>query len=253
MNTIFSLSSFPLLLVSLLFGAASLALGLGMLTWRHARFAVIPQSVPVAPFFTAITTVWALSLGFVAADLWNLRADAEKAASAERSSVSRLLGMSAPEALDAAALREALAAYSAAVHDAEWGESANAAPSPAVEEALQDTRLALIALAREATPQPLMAKMAQDFDELQDARNTRLAIGHSSVNAYKWYLVLMLTVLAMVAIATVHADRPPAGRAALAIFATAAAVSLWVLAMHANPYAGSASIAFAPPAAPAAD
>jgi hypothetical protein len=252
-NTIFSLSSFPLLLVSLLFGAVALALGLGMLALSRARFAAIPQSVPVAPFFTAVTTVWALSLGFVAADLWNLRADAEKAASAERSSVSRLLGMSAPAALDAAALREALAAYSAAVRDAEWGGNANAAPSQAVEDALQDMRLALIALARQATPQPLMAKMAQDFDELQDARNERLAIGHGSVNAYKWYLVLMLTLLAMVAIASVHADRPPAGRTALSIFATAAVVSLWVLAMHANPYTGSASIAFAPPAAPATD
>lgn len=242
MTTVFSLSSLPLLLVCTLFGAVSLALGLGTLAWRHARFAATPQSLPVAPFFTAVTTVWALSLGFVAADLWNLRADAEQAATAERSSVSRLLGMAAPAALDAPALRDALAAYSTAVSDAEWGANANAAPAASVEAALQATRLALIALASTAAPAPLMAKMAQDFDELQDARNQRLAIGHGSVNAYKWYLLLMLTLLAMVAIAAVHADRPPAGRTALTIFAATSVVSLWVLAMHANPYAGSAAI-----------
>lgn len=247
MTTIFSLSTFALLAVSALFCALSAAVALGMLGWFNRRFARTAQSLPVAPFFTALTTVWALSMGFVAADLWNVRGHAEQAASAERSSVTRLHGMARPEALDAPDLRAALAAYVAAVETVEWGESANARAAPEVEEALQRMRLAIIALARAGTPPPLMSKMAQDFDELQDARNARLAIGVSSVDEYKWYLVLMLTVLSMIAIAAVHGDRPPAGRAALAIFAAASVVSLWTMAMHADPYAGGAKLAFRPP------
>jgi hypothetical protein len=249
LSAIFSLSTIPLLLTALVFVLLSLGLSLLMLEWSRRRFAGDARSLPVAPFFTAITTVWALSLGFVAADLWSLRSSAEQAASAERSSVSRLLGMAAPDALDLPALRDALGSYSAAVRDNEWGDAGNAVPTPQVEGSLQAMRLALVELSRQATPLPLIAKMTQDFDELQDARNTRLAIGKGSVNVYKWYLVLALTALSMLAVASVHADRPAAGRTALVIFAAASVISLWILAVHANPYTGGAAIPFAPPAA----
>lgn len=252
MNTIFALSAVPLLLVSALFGVAAAAVGLVMLAWSRVRFAATPQSLPVAPFFTGITTVWALSMGFVAADMWAVRGQAEQAASAERSSISRLYGMAMPDAIDAPDLRVTLADYAQAVERGEWGAGANAEPDAAVEAALQRMRLAIVALARSETPAPLMAKMAQDFDELQDARNTRLAIGSSTVSEYKWILVLVLTVLSMIGIAAVHGDRPPAGRTALAIFTAAAVVSLWVMAVHADPYTGGARIVFKPPAMAAA-
>jgi hypothetical protein len=54
--------------------------------------------------------------------------------------------------------------------------------------------------------------------------------------------VIFLTVLSQIAIASVHADRPRAGRRALAIFTVAATVSLWILALHANPYLGVHSL-----------
>jgi len=243
-NAIIALSPLPLLLAFIGFCAASMLLALVLLSFLHRRWIADARTLPVAPFFTAITTVWALSVGFAAADLWSVRAQAEQAASAERSSVARLQGMAAVDALDAADLREALSAYVAAISTDEWGASANTEPSAEVEAALQRMRLAIIGLANRGTSGPLLAKMAQDFDELQDARNARLAIGVSSVSEYKWYLVLILTVLSMAAIAAVHADRPPAARSALMIFALAAAVSLWILALHANPYSGGARLTY---------
>jgi hypothetical protein len=245
-NNILSLSSFPLLLVTILFSAVAGAVGWGVLRWRANVFSIAPLSLPPATFASTITTVWALSLSFVAADIWNVRADAERAASAENSSINRLLGMSAPGALDAPELSKALVEYRTAMREVEWGRNANAVSSAEVERALQDIRIALIRLAEGSTKQPLLSKMAADFDELQDARNVRLAIGNSTVSAYKWYLVLALTVLAMAAIATVHADRPRAGHTALAIFSCAAVVCLWIIALHASPYAGSASIRLMP-------
>ncbi len=247
MNTIIALSPLPLFLAFLGFCAAAMLLAAGLLIFLHRRWMSDATTLPVAPFFTAITTVWALSVGFAAADLWTIRAQAEQAASAERSSVVRLLGMAAADALDAPDLREALSSYVAAVSRDEWGETANTEASPEVEGALQRMRLAIIGLADRGTSGPLLAKMAQDFDELQDARNTRLAIGVSSISEYKWYLVLILTVLSMAAIATVHADRPPAARSALVIFALAATACLWILALHANPYSGGARLAFHAP------
>ncbi|MBX8828037.1 hypothetical protein HBA93_20755, partial [Ochrobactrum sp. SFR4] len=59
-----------------------------------------------------------------------------------------------------------------------------------------------------------------------------------SVNHYKWYLVFFLTVLTLVVIASVHADRPKAGRKALAIYIVTASMSMWILAIHTSPYRG---------------
>lgn len=242
MNAIFDLSPLLLFLCVAAFGLICLSVALVLLRWFSARFRTTATSLPVAPFFTAVTTVWALSLGFAAGDLWNVRGHAEQAASAERSSVSRLFGMSQPDALDAPKMRRHLLEYRDAVVKVEWGENDNRAGSDEVETALQNLRLSVIELARRGTPDALMGKMAQDFDELQDARNVRLAIGSSTISSLKWYLVLVLTVLSAVAIAAVHADKPAAGRTALAIYVSAAIASIFILGLHANPYSGGARV-----------
>lgn len=247
MNTIFALDPLPLLAAFIAFAAASFLLSLAALRWFHEQWRTDATVLPVAPFFTAVTTIWALSVGFAAADLWNTRAHAEQAAAAERSSISRLYGMSAAGALDVPPLREALSAYVSAVAQTEWA-IANTDAGERVEAALQQIRIATIEMARAGAPSALMFRIAQDFDELQDARNARLAIGVSTISEYKWYLVLVLTFVSMIAITAVHADRPRAARRALLIFAVAATASLWILALYANPYWGSAKVDFHPPA-----
>jgi len=243
-NMLFSLQAWSLFLV---FALAGICFFLIALTFFRAvdRYAGhVEKIAPLPTFIGAITTVWALSLGFTAADVWTVRANAERLASAERSSISRLAGMARGEALDSHELRQALSLYAAAVDRDEWTRDQNTQGSSEVEAALQQIRLAFIALARAGTPDALVGKMARDFDELQDARNERLAIGQGAVSNYKWYLVLFLTMLSMLTIAITHVGQPRAARNALVIFSLAAFVSLWILALHANPYAGAARIAF---------
>ncbi len=94
----------------------------------------------------------------------------------------------------------------------------------------------------DGTPAPIVTQLVNDFDELQDARNDRLAVASSSVDEYKWYLVVALTFLTAAAIAATHADRPQAGKQALLLYSLAASISLWILAIHANPYTGAGQI-----------
>lgn len=195
-------------------------------------------SLPVAAFMGTIATAWALSLGFVAADIWAVNSYADQAASAERSAITRLLGMARPDALNNPELQKALSQYRVNVATEEWRHTANIVPVRSVELSLQNIRIALIELAHTNIPSSLMSQMVRDFDELQDARNTRLAIGASSINHYKWYLVFFLTTLTIVVIAAVHGDRPKAGRKALGIYTVTALLSMWILAIHANPYRG---------------
>lgn len=241
MTAIFFLPGPAMFACFVFFGAITYGLARLVLGMFERRAAATPASVPVAPFFTAVTSAWALSLGFAAADIWSVRADAQNYATAEHSAITRLAGMAAPDALNVPAILSGLARYRDEVLAQEWGHSSQE-PSGAVDDAIQDIRLAIISLARQDTPTSLVESFARDFDELQDARNLRLANAESSVSEYKWYLLLFLTVLSTVAIASVHADRPAAGRSALVIYIVAATVSLWILAIHANPYDGMARI-----------
>ena len=244
MAAIFSLSAFFLLLVFVAFGLISLGIALAALAFFRRQAERNAATVPVTTFVSAIATAWALALGFAAADVWLIRAHAEQAASEERSAIGRLAGMAGVEAFDAADLRQGLSQYRTAFLEKEWVGLGNRDPAPEVDQALQHIRLAIFALAQGPAPSTLVSNLARDFDELQDARNKRLAIGETSVSEYKWYLVLFLTVLSMIALAAVHADRPPAGRNALSVFTVAAVVSLWILALHADPYIGPAPIQF---------
>lgn len=199
-------------------------------------------TLPIGAFIGTIATAWALALGFVAADIWAVNGRADQVASEERSSITRLLGMARPDALNDPVLLKAISVYRVAVVTDEWRNSFNEQPAQQVEKALQDIRIALIDLARTNIPGALMSQMVNDFDEMQDARNTRLAIGSSAVNHYKWYLLFFLTVLTLVVVVSAHADRPKAGRKALFLYIVTAVVSMWILAIHTSPYRGVARI-----------
>ncbi|MBC2885976.1 hypothetical protein H7Q97_11280 [Ochrobactrum sp. CM-21-5] len=203
---------------------------------RHAANDIL--SIPIGAFIGTIATAWALSLGFVAADIWSVNSKADQATSEERSAIYRLLGSSSADILSAPQLSTALKGYQRAVIEDEWQKNVNITPARTVENALQTIRKEIINLARTDIPSPVISQLINDFDELQDARNTRLAVGSTSVDYYKWYLVLSLTVLTAVTVAATHADRTRAGIKALAIYAITASFCLWILAIHANPYQG---------------
>jgi hypothetical protein len=242
LTDLFSLPTVSMLGIFVAFGVGSFAVSVVFLWLSHLRLGAKSTPIPVAPFFNAVTTVWALSFGFTAAEIWSANTDAGQAASAERSALTRLAGMADRDALDLPVVVDGLRAYKIAIETIEWGRNFNREAAAEAEMAVQHMRLGIVNSAKDGALPVLVGKMVQDFDELQDARNERLAIGRGSHSAYKWYLVVFLTVLSQIAIASVHADRPRAGRRALAIFTVAATVSLWILALHANPYVGVHSL-----------
>lgn len=238
MGEIFSLSGLALFGLFALLGATSLTVAAVFLWLSSRNLGSGPTQIPVAPFFAAVTTVWALSFSFTAAEIWAANTSASQSAAAERSALTRLAGTAHRDALDLPIVIDGLRAYKIAVETVEWGQSKNREPAPGADMALQHLRLGIVSAAKEGSLPVLIGKMVQDFDELQDARNERLAIGQGSHSVYKWSLVIFLTFLSKIAIASVHADRPRAGYRALTIYTIAASVSLWILAMHANPYTG---------------
>lgn len=236
MHSILTLPPALLFLALLLFVSVTAGLALLLLYALRRVFKTPMTAVPVATFLSVVATAWALALGFAAADIWTLRNAADRAASEERSAVLRLAGIAEAEALDVAELHQVMVDYVERVSTVEWGQNLNGAADPDVDEILQSVRLIIVDLAMGGLPVPLVNKTVSDFDELQDARNDRLSVGQSVVDEAKWYLVVILTVMSMVAISVCHLDRPMAGFNALWIYSAVVLASLWVLGIHINPY-----------------
>lgn len=238
MSHLLSLSLGPSILLFACFGLVLYGVSRLVLAYVARHAAHDPLSIPVAAFIGTVATTWALSLGFVAADIWALNAQADRALSAERSSIHRLIGNSHTYVLDMPELGDLLRTYREQVIQDEWLGRHNLVPAPAVETTLQEVRGMMMDLARSDLPQPIIAQTIAIFGELQQARDTRLAIANTVVDQYKWYMLMTLTVLTAVSIAAVHADRPRAGRRALTIYVLTAIMSLWILVIHGSPYGG---------------
>ncbi|WP_235890664.1 bestrophin-like domain [Martelella alba] len=222
----------------IIFGVVLYALAyVGLLLMaRHAR--KDESSIPIGAFIGTIATSWALSLGFVAADIWTLNAQADREVSAERSAIIRLIGNADVDVLNKPELAQALEVYRDNVIRDEWGKNHNLFPAESVEETLQDIRIIIMEIARSDAPAVIVSQTVGIFDDLQEARNTRLAIASTMIDQYKWYMLLTLTVLTAIAIVAVHADRVRAGMRALALYVLTATVSIWILTIHASPYSG---------------
>lgn len=228
-----------LLLFATLFVGLCLALALLALKWGPRILRPIERNVPVPAFMGVVATAWALSLSFAASDIWSLSNRADQAIAAERSSVMRLVGAAAPAALDIPELYDSVLSYVQQVEKNERVQRLDRAlGDPLVDAAIQNIRLAVLSSANSGISEAVGAKIVNDFDELQDARNARLGINISLIDPSKWYLLLSFTFLTTITIALLHMDRPVAGRTAATIFSITALAGLWILAIHVDPLSG---------------
>lgn len=239
LDHVFLLPAWAQLLVCAAYGLVLFAASAGVLQLLHRRHLRNARLLPVGPAFQIVTVLFALLLGFLAADLWAQQRQAVDAAFKEALAFNRLTVLAesaAPQQPTAAALLED---YRVAVADAEWGRDANQVADSRATAALKAMRVMGVADAGMGGMRPaLAAEWMRATGELQEARDRRLLIGTDTTDNSQWTLVLMLAFFAAVALAVCHMDRPPAGRLILAVFALALTLVFWQLARHTNPYAG---------------
>lgn len=246
MQTILTLPFPAFVAVVLAFVLTCIGAGL-VLVWYLGRLpGQIAARLPAATFVAVTSTAWALSLGFAASDIFSLEGKADQAALAERSAVLRIVGAASPEALHRPAVVEAINAYVTAVVDTEWGQHNNQVAAKEVDAAVQALRVTLMQLHRQGVPDVILGKVLRDFDELQDARNMRLAIGESAVDDTKWALIVMLSLLTALNIALVNAATPKAAWNALVVYGVTLFMCFVILGLNTDPYRSMrASLVFA--------
>lgn len=246
MQTILTLP-FPAF-VAVVFAFVVICIGAGLgLVWFLGRLpGPIAARLPAATFVAVTSTAWALSLGFAASDIFALEGKADQAALAERSAVLRIMGAASPEALNNADLTAAVQAYADVVVEKEWGQLNNRSAAREADAAIQVLRVELMKLHSQGVPDVLVGKVLRDFDELQDARNLRLAIGESAVDDTKWLLIVMLSLLTALNIALVNAATPKAAWNALLVYGVTLFMCFVILGLNSDPYRSMrASLVFA--------
>ena len=109
-----------------------------------------------------------------------------------------------------------------------------AVPAPLV----QALRLALRidpANQRQVTGQ---RELVSSLENALDARRQRIIVSEGTINWVKWLAVVTLGALTLIAVACVHADNRRTAAIAMAIFGSAVAVTLLLIASQALPFSG---------------
>lgn len=207
-----------------------------------SRRASDPSSiVPVGPSFAAITSIFAVVVGFHAASIWAHRQNAERAFTQAQSAIYRMDDILSPVGVGAKEIRTVLHQYvEAAVHD-EWLELGNKGMSDRAEQAFLGLEIALLKQTG-SLPMTTQSQLIGLFGDLSKARTDQLWIGSHHTEGYAWLAVLLLGFMSHLAIGAIHFDKQKAGRLMLCLFAVTTTVTYWCLGIIADPYRDRARI-----------
>jgi hypothetical protein len=238
-NAWLELSTIPLFALLILFYGSSAALISWLCFGSPLKKPIQTLVGVVAPFFGAAGILFALLTGFLASDVGDRNRQAWRAVHAEGSAAASIYTLSIASISDMAAIRERLRDYLQSVITDEWPHMNDHGASSKTETALSMllTELSDPKIAAEAG-QAVHTALMNSALRARDARADRLSLAWDRTNDLKWTIVLILGVITQIAIGLVHLERPRAQVAALVVFSTAAVITLGLIALQEQPFAG---------------
>jgi hypothetical protein len=201
----------------------------------------------VAPFFTAVSVLFALLTGFLANDIADRNRQAARTVQTEAAELRSVYTLSVASISDMRGIRLAVTDYVRALVTDEWPAMQHDGSAPSASSAYD-------ALLREVSdPAIAQAAGAAVHSALLNAtvragaaRSERIALAADRTNEIKWMTVLLLGVVTQIAIALVHLQKRRVNAAALAVFSIAAVIALGMIALQERPFAGDVSVAPGP-------
>jgi hypothetical protein len=205
----------------------------------HAFKAISPGMLP------PLAIVFALLVGFLAAQDWRASAEATTEVNREASALRALVLLSRefpgePEAR----VHELVRGYIQHAVSVEWpamarGDATLAIAPPELAEAL---RLILSLDPQRAGQTIAQRDMMSSLETALDARRHRIILSRASINWVKWVVLLVQAGLTLLTIAMVHADNRLANRTILAVFATGVGAAIVLIAAHGRPFTGDVAV-----------
>jgi len=189
--------------------------------------------------------MFALLVGFLAAQVWNDADRANSAVNREASALRAVVLLANGLSNDVEArLRELVRLHIEDAVNQEWPAMGRGAATLALVPArLQEA----LHFALKLNPQgggeaAAQREIVASLQGALEARRQRVILSESSLNWVKWVALLVEACLTLVTIAMVHSDNRRANRIILTIFATAAGVSIALIAAHSHPFVGEVSV-----------
>ena len=193
--------------------------------------------------------VFALLVGFLAAQVWSSGERAVAAVSEEASSLRAVVLLSSEFPGEPEARMRSL--VSRHVEDAvrkEWPQMAErGATLSAVPQPLADLQALALGLRPDSPGQTFaQQEIVRSVEHALDARRQRIMVSQSSVNGAKWGGVVSLAILTLFAIAFVHSGNRRGAAIAMALFASAASAVMVMIAAQEHPFAGRFAVSPTP-------
>jgi hypothetical protein len=189
--------------------------------------------------------VFALLVGFLAAQVWSSGERAATAVSEEASSLRAVVLLSSefpgePEAR----MRSLVGSHIEYAVTTEWPQMAERRATLAVvPKQLADLQALALALRPDSPGQTVAQReIVTSLEHALDARRQRIIVSQSSVNAAKWGGVVSLAILTLLAIAFVHSGNRRGAAIAMALFASAASAVIIMIAVQEHPFAGQFAV-----------
>ena len=189
--------------------------------------------------------LFALLVGFLAAQVWSDAGRAQEAVNREASAL-RSIALLAnafpgePEArIDALLRRQIREAV-----DEEWpAMSHQRATLTVIAAPLADALELAVGLSpRTEGQKTAQREIVSSLQSAFDARRQRILVSESSVNWVKWSGVILVALLTLIAIAFVHSDNRLSAALAMGLFSAAVAASLMLIAAHQHPFSGQFAV-----------
>lgn len=225
-----------------LFFALNLMTGLiSALLWT------LPDLAPTRPLIQAVKgmspvlqtvsgTLFVLATTFLSSTVWTAEDKAYEAVSVEAREVRQLRSLATlfaePRRSELVGLVSEYADQSAA----EWPKMEKAGGSRGAEQVLNALYGAAVSLA--PNEQMLASEMVKALNEVGNARQRRLDVARSTVNADQWTAMLVLALILAGAVTIVHADDAKARAVALGLVSVMVATALLLMTMHDRPFTG---------------
>jgi hypothetical protein len=192
-----------------------------------------------------LSIIFALLVGFQAAQVWN---DSDRAHGAVNREASALRGVvilasSFPGDTETR-LRDLVRRHIQDAVTEEWpAMSRRAATLTIIPPRLAEGLKLVLALDPHGDGQSAAQReLVASLETALDARRQRIILSETSINWVKWAVLIVQAALTLLTIAMIHSDNRTTNRIILAIFATGIAAAIVLIAAHSRPFSGQLAV-----------
>ena len=247
-NLFFQTDGSLILALSIGFLGTSALVTLFILSSRF-RPALLQYEGIVAPFFSLPAVLFSLTAALLASSVWDNYSVAIKAIKNESQGIMEIISLSNSVPLFQQTNLTALAkSYTQSIMNDEWQTLATSrSPSRTTEAKFIDLRAEVFKAANMLSDKVESKALLNAFFTVSNARETRLAYALIDLHPVRWYALLFLGFLVLIAIAFTHLSKPKALILAMLISTLTILAPLCMIALtFSSPYQGVISISKTP-------